>query len=386
MAVTPIRWIVALLVVIAGVVAFLQPPVRIESLRLSSKSPEAEAHRRAVAQLNRASATLAEARQRDSILSLAIPFVEDSLQIHVAADLPASVEQFLIAQVEHEWSAMRRVSKPVLPAAFVAVRGPPDLPYYRSDYYAMILPSERSHRCVAVMRVGRRRLEQIAEGVAVEVAMQPLWSWWRRPVGLSVCGWYSRFGTPGPSVAHWLAETGDYAGAVPGDSPGRGDAATAPVNSLGARGIGVSGMACSAGNEAACHQALIGETRRRTFRVRPGMPDDMAPVQSVSRGFGPARSHFLADMVADIGPEAFQRFWSSGLAIEDAFREATGAELMEWTQVWARRNIGVVDAGPLPAVATAGMVSLLVLLGLAVGVVAAGKRGGSVHSSDAEAY
>ena len=81
-------------------------------------------------------------------------------------------------------------------------------------------------------------------------------------------------------------------------------------------------------------------------------------------------------MVADIGPEAFQRFWSSSRPIEDAFREATGAELMEWTRAWARWNVGVVEGGPMPGLASAAGVSLVVLFGLVVGVVGAGRWSG----------
>lgn len=375
MVVTPLRWIVGLLVAIAAVLAFIQPPDQDDSLRLPTKSPEAKAHRRAVAQLNRANAKLAEARQRDSIISLLGLPDEASLQVHIAADLPESVGQYLMTQLRREWAAMARVSTPVLPAAFVAIRGSPDLPYYLSDSYAMILPSERSPRCVALMRVGQRVLDRIADGVAVEVAMQARSRWWRRPVGLSVCGWYNRFGTPGPSVARWIAEAGFHAGTVPGDNPPRGEAETVTVDSLRVRGIGIAGMACSAGKEAACRQALMGETSRRRFWVRPGMPDDMAPVQIVSNGFGPAQLHFLADMVADIGPEAFQELWTSNLSIEDAFRQASGAELADWTSSWAGRNIGPVNAGPMPKLTTMGMVSLLVFVGLTMGVVGAGWRG-----------
>ena len=110
------------------------------------------------------------------------------------------------------------------------------------------------------------------------------------------------------------------------------------------------------------------------------MPDDMVAVQVVSRGFGPAQLHFLADMLADIGPEVFQHFWSSNRPIEDAFREATGVELIEWTRGWAHGNVGPVDGGPMPAVATVGMVSLLMLIGLAIGIGRAAQRdGGAVQ-------
>ncbi len=81
-------------------------------------------------------------------------------------------------------------------------------------------------------------------------------------------------------------------------------------------------------------------------------------------------------MVADIGPEAFQRFWSSELPIEEAFREANGAGLMEWTRVWVRRNVGPVEGGPMPGLASVAGVSLVVLFGLVVGVVGAGRWSG----------
>jgi len=90
--------------------------------------------------------------------------------------------------------------------------------------------------------------------------------------------------------------------------------------------------------------------------------------------FGQVQRHFLADMEVAVGSEAFRQFWTSSLPFEEAFTQATGMELLEWTHAWARRNIGPVKGGPMPTLATAGMASLLVLLGLGIGVVRANKK------------
>jgi len=282
---------------------------------------------------------------------------------------------------------------------FIVIPAPGHRRYSLRDPFVLILPSDSSERCIALLRFGVAARERIEDGMAIDAALRPRSRWWQPPVGLSSCAWYALFGQPGAEVTRWLAATGfAYGVTVPGGTPEREVAhlevaidslrmrVTFPggtseremtqlisIDSLRMRGIGVLGLACSSGNETACRQVLMGDFPRYYWQGRR-MPNDMVPVRAVTQGFGPAQFRLLADMVADIGPEAFQRFWSSELPIEDAFREATGAELMEWTRVWARQNVGPVEGGPMPALTTAGVVSLLVLLGLAVGVIGAGWR------------
>ncbi len=381
MALTPLRWTAALLLVMAGTLAVVSRPGEVESNRVVyHRTPEAAAHSRAVAQLRRVHTRLEEARHRDSVIVIADALAGGELRVHISEALPGSVAQYLSVLVQRQWVSARRVSAPVMPSVFVAIIDTRNRPRFLSDASALILPSESSPHCIALLRVGPRALGRIDDGVAVEAALQPASPGWQRPLGLSGCAWYALFGRPGSEIARWLRATGyAYAGAAPGDTSGGEPAPVVPIDSLRGWGVGILGLACSAGNEDACRRVLMGVARRRFFSRVPSVLDDMVTVQSVPGGFGPRQFHFLADMVADIGPEAFQRFWSSELPIEGAFREANGVELMEWTQAWARWNVGPVEGGPMPTLASAAGVSLLVLFGLVVGV---GRRGGTALMID----
>lgn len=384
MALTPIRWTVALLLVVVATLAVVSQPSGVEPLRLGRhRTPEAAAHSRAVAQLNRANARLVEARLRDRVLAIVDTTPGDGLQVHVSLGIPeaieaefaklvARVEGFFSEAVRSEWATMVEVSDPIMPVTFIVIPAPRHRRYSLRDPFVLILPSDSSDRCIALLRLGVAARERIEDGMAIEAALRPRSRWWQPPVGLSSCAWYALFGQPGAEVVRWLAATGfAYAVTVPGGTPEREVTQVISIDSLRTRGIGVLGLACSAGNEAACRQVLMGEFPRYYWQGRR-MPHDMVAVRAITQGFGPAQFHLLADMVADIGPEAFQRFWSSSRPIEDAFREATGAELMGWTRAWARRNVGPVEGGPMPAGATVVGGLLVVLLGL---VVAAGRRG-----------
>ena len=391
MALTPIRWTVALLLVVVATLAVVSQPSGVEPLRLGRhRTPEAAAHSRAVAQLNRAKARLVEARLRDRVLAIVDATPGDGLQVHVSVGIPGAVElgagaegflelvsrmeSFFSEAVRSEWATMAEVSDPIMPVTFIVIPAPGHRRYSLRDPFVLILPSDSSERCIALLRFGVAARERIEDGMAIDAALRPRSRWWQPPVGLSSCAWYALFGKPEAGVARWLAATGfAYGVTVPGGTPEREVAhLEVAIDSLRMRGIGVLGLACSAGNEAACRQVLMGEFPRYYWQGRR-TPHDMVAVRAVTQGFGPAQFHLLADMVADIGPEAFQRFWSSGRPIEDAFREATGAELMGWTRAWARRNVGPVGGGPMPAGATVAGGLLVVLLGLAV---AAGRRGG----------
>jgi hypothetical protein len=66
-------------------------------------------------------------------------------------------------------------------------------------------------------------------------------------------------------------------------------------------------------------------------------------------GLGPAAQEYLGDMVGRFGRERFERFWTSDAPLEEAFEEAMGMPLDQWTMQWARTYIGVPrTAGQLP--------------------------------------
>jgi hypothetical protein len=47
----------------------------------------------------------------------------------------------------------------------------------------------------------------------------------------------------------------------------------------------------------------------------------------------------LSDILADMGRERFQRFWSSDLGVEEAFVSEMSLYLEDWTVLWARRQL-----------------------------------------------
>ena len=78
-------------------------------------------------------------------------------------------------------------------------------------------------------------------------------------------------------------------------------------------------------------------------------------------------SYLLADLEAEFGPDAFQRFWSSEEDFEVAFERAFGIGSGEWMVGWTRGVSGSFPATPrLARSASSGSMLLIgVLLGLA---------------------
>ena len=90
---------------------------------------------------------------------------------------------------------------------------------------------------------------------------------------------------------------------------------------------------------------------------------------------GPRQPSFLSDLLIDMGPERFGRFWTSSGELEVAFEDAFGVAIENWTMQWARSQIGVPRRGPS---APRGSV----VLSLIVGVVFVG--GGAAYASRRE--
>jgi hypothetical protein len=76
-------------------------------------------------------------------------------------------------------------------------------------------------------------------------------------------------------------------------------------------------------------------------------------------------SGYLADMVAHFGRERFERFWTSDAPLEQAFEQAMGEPIEQYTMKWAQARVGVPDIGTRTRAAPAllAVVASLVVVG-----------------------
>jgi len=146
-----------------------------------------------------------------------------------------------------------------------------------------------------------------------------------------VCGFFAAFGLPGAGIGRWLSSTG-YAFARQNDW----DVARAPsVDSRAIYGLSVGGSRCLTGKPNACAGALRGAMN--------GLAN--SPGQRPA-AIGEAEGRLLADMVRDLGPERFARFWRADTTPDAAFATAAGTSLEPWMQGWLSRTYGAAPESP----------------------------------------
>ena len=162
-----------------------------------------------------------------------------------------------------------------------------------------------------------------------------------------VCAFFAVFGLPGTGVARWLSSTG-YTFARQSDW----DVPRAPSTDPRAfYGLSVAGSGCLTGKANACVLALGAISAADSTSARAAMPR----VASALNGSGPrvltsptgpaaalgdVEGRLLSDMVRDLGPERFARFWRADSAPDVALAAATGTSLDVWTHGWLMRAYG----------------------------------------------
>ena len=168
-----------------------------------------------------------------------------------------------------------------------------------------------------------------------------------------VCGFFAVFGVPGAGVSRWLSAT-NYAFARQSDW----DVARAPSIEPGAfYSLSVGGAQCLTGKANACIEALgtTSATPRDSDRVgaipMAWVLDGSAARASPSfsgtdAALGDAGSRLLADMVRDLGPERFGRFWRADTTPDSALVAASGTTLDAWTNAWLTRAYGAAPRHP----------------------------------------
>lgn len=199
---------------------------------------------------------------------------------------------------------------------------------------------------------------------------------------LGMCAYFARFGNPGTHVAHWLRQS-RFAPAVFAEwllrsqdrTPQRGP------NDIGFAGyswkLSPDRVRCAAGKLDACSSIAAGDEPWPYTLYDPGAPSDVVisdlSWQHTWHALGGNVVRYLSDLVIAMGEDQFQRFWSSELKMEEAFAEAFGVTIEEWTMQWSRDQIGIPRTGP-SAPADVTMVSLLLAMVFVGGGVAYSAR------------
>ena len=195
------------------------------------------------------------------------------------------------------------------------------------------------HTCVSLMPVSRREARIIdSTGTLGADALATV-----RRHAIGPCAYYGAFGLPGPGVRDWLVRqefsplrdigwTDDPLAKPP--MPMR----RSNVSWWNARVMDL--VACAAEDRARCRSLLWGQPDPNAR----GLQFADFEVPGVMVGWYGA-STYLADMIAHYGRERFERFWTSDAPLEQAFEQAMGEPIEQYTMKWAQANVGVPDVG-----------------------------------------
>lgn len=384
MALTPLRWIAALIAgcLIAGVALLREDqPLRWDrgvERQLVNRTDRLGGH------ATNAAERLRLAQFRDSLRPvIAQPTSPLSIRVFRDAALPLEYRADLDSLA---WRAVHPVRDAGLIGIDVlflydtvkSVRGAPLVKWYgtRADY---VLPRTAGDRCVVIVHVpqplGARRAPALIWRSEAAAERLP-----------GPCAFYRAFGMPGARVDTWLRSRGwSFAGAGSWtESPDSIDLKTvvgwgyqsAFADALGVNtslpflaAMGVDGVQCLAAQHDACVHGVLG---RRGFSG-PLLIDgnvlfhsyatfDWQDWNSRYRAFGLRESSLLADMVRTVGRERFARFWTSSEPVPVAFEKATGEPLDRWTERWAVAQYGHVPGVGAGVSRSAGAMSLLFIV------------------------
>lgn len=181
------------------------------------------------------------------------------------------------------------------------------------------------------------------------------------PNPLGPCALYGKFGIPGPEISSWLSRTGHVFG-----KGGRGawESAFHPEHGVSRGPFGLrdswytyspNGEACLVGDREGCARALSEGPASRSYwgagQTYGSERTSSVVIQTLDVSFYPLfggrEFDLLWDLQKEYGPERFQAFWDSELAVNEAFHAAFGTAFPDWTMKWAQRGVRVVGAGPV---------------------------------------
>jgi len=362
------RWVVAGLLACCAVAVALLPP-RESGVRYSMSLGYIEP-----ARLNRERLRFEDAIARLRLLRLrdSLPGRSDSKaldprgRLRVIADpgIPARVVDVVALLSEQSWdrSEPHDSAISVVVAALIDTAGEVEgfrreVPWGMRSAY-LVPTAEDEPRCVRVVDFGWSELEAIADGQSPVVGAWRMASLRR---GIGSCAYYAAFGVPGKDIARWLVAwhylpiaNADWTGSEPEERYAWLHAS----QQLGRLWFHADFMGCAAGDLSRCGLALWKAPGQDRWPARLAGLDAPGVVYSgrswsygyrYGDGLGPAAAEYLGDMVGRFGRERFQRFWTSDAPFEEAFREAMGVPLDEWTMEWARTYVGAPrTAGHVP--------------------------------------
>lgn len=216
--------------------------------------------------------------------------------------------------------------------------------------------------CALVEPVGEMGFNDPAQ-IVVRLVSTPR-SPGEKPNTLRVCGYFARYGSPGPEILGWLRDGASLFGQGANLDRGLAFFLTDGGHVRGPfglwahySGLSPTGMACLAGVEAACRDFFLepggdrDDRRTASWAIHDQVehsPVDFARTRFLLSGqdFGPLDPHVLEALEADFGPDRFGSFWRSTLPVAEAFRSAFGLSAEDWVMGWAQGYFGSIARGP----------------------------------------
>lgn len=397
MALTPLRWIAALVagcLIIAVPILREDPPLVGDTGMERRLSDEMDWHAR------HASALAGRLRTVQVVDSTGAgngaPGAPPFRLLHDAA-LPADVRVVLDSVARMALRPLRDSARVGIDLFFLndtvtAVRGA-ITPHY-GTYPDYVLPQRADQRCAVIVRVRSDLKSRLRTAAFPRAAAEQL---------LGPCLFYGAFGLPGAQVNRWLRDRGwAFIGqgswserVTPMDLHARmveeqwipfkamiGTETTIPFISE----MNIDGLHCAEGAAGSCDQMLLAKRPQGQgpavfngnvlYRSYPplGRSEDYGYVY-YRRGFGRREPFLLNDMVRTLGRDRFARFWTSGDPVPSAFATAAGEPLSAWTTRWMTEQYGAVPprgAGVSPSGAGASI--LLIVLAVLVALRVSSRR------------
>lgn len=217
---------------------------------------------------------------------------------------------------------------------------------------------ETGGRCVAVIRIGHL----VLSGASAMPSDHPL---------LDGCAYYDAFGAPGPQIEAWMDSTnGGFARVL----------SFAPLDSAAIQAMhwrffdfwySSATFTRCAGNDLASCAALLRTPSVNKYWSYWRDNSVPAPVEALeipqrATGFG---ATLLDEMVREIGPERFQRVWTSPKSLDSAYFDATGEQASAWVHARAVATTGGgYRIGPLPTLTSAILTLVTIACVLALSV------------------
>lgn len=416
MALTFRRWVTIVVLVCAAVAIWQLPPRGEGAMPLrQSTFPFGEVARGYVSpfgwpdastKLGAATLHLRVLQLRDSVFTPRVLVAADSgMTVLTDRQFPDSVRRFVSATIRQAWQSNHPGHQvPVIVAVVLDTTTTLDgLPIGRGTYgNAHVFPPDSvSRACRVLVREDRGVTQRYAKqmklfarsmvlGNAPSVSGSTI---------LGPCLLYATYGTPGPAVAAWLSQTDwrstraiaanrqsptwldeywyTYSWRFGGVIPGADEADVAwDTRSW----LSDNGIACIAGNDARCVDGFVAPVV--AIKSEHEWQHDIIDIGSSwsSWGFprtetlGPASGWLVSDMIHDLGPDRFEKFWQSSTPPRTAFEAAAQQPLGSWLHAWATRTYGQDVLGPF--VATRGLVAgvLVLLFAIVVAMLFARER------------